>query len=75
MPTSKKSKSTYLLTTTFKKQSVNYDIVTGDWRPINLLKKPFNFPKPIMVIEENSPKGYKKEWRGKSLSLWRISDL
>ncbi|MEO1437974.1 MAG: class I SAM-dependent methyltransferase, partial [Bacteroidota bacterium] len=44
----KRSKSTYLLTTTFPKQKINYDINTGDWRPINLRKKPFHFPAPLI---------------------------
>lgn len=65
----------YILTTTFNNQSLNYDIVTGDWRPINLCKKPFNFPEPLMFVEEYCPTKFKKDNRGKSLALWRIEDL
>lgn len=43
----KRSKCKYLLVTTFTKQRINYDIVTGDWRSFNLQSKPFNFPKPL----------------------------
>lgn len=71
----KNSQSTYLLVTTFKDVKLNYDITTGDWRPINLEKAPFNFPKPIVVIEESVPKEYKKDFRGKCLALYKISDL
>lgn len=71
----KKSGSTYLLTTTFTKLHVNHDIVSGEWRRINLCRKPFNFPKPQLLIEENTVSGYVKYYRGKSLALWKISDL
>lgn len=71
----KRSKCKYILTTTFTKQKVNYDIVTGDWRPINLSLKPFNFPKPIVIIEENFEQEYKKDFRAKSLALWKVADI
>ena len=44
----KESGSKYLLTTTFPDCKSNYDIKTGSWRKINLLKAPFHFPKPIV---------------------------
>ncbi len=71
----KRSECKYILTTTFTKQRVNYDIVTGDWRPINLLHKPFNLPKPLVLTEENYAGKFKKDYRGKSLALWEIADL
>lgn len=71
----KDSKSEYLITTTFTKQAINYDITTGDWRPINLEKVPFNFPPPIMLIKEQYNPNFKKEFRGKSLGIWKISEL
>ena len=45
------SQSTYLLTTTFPEHS-NSDIVTGNWRPLNLCRPPFDFPPPIRLINE-----------------------
>ena len=68
----KKSHCKFLMTTTFIEHTINYDIVTGDWRPINLEISPFNFPKPLMVIPEYIEKGYEKESKGKSLAIWEI---
>ena len=68
----KRSKSTYLLTTTFSQHLKNGDIVTGDWRPLNLQLSPFNFQKPIKLINEGYPEcGYPD----KSLGLWKIEEL
>ena len=51
-----KSKSTYLLTTTHKNMDssfINRDILTGDFRRIDLFSKPYNFPtNPLEVIED-----------------------
>jgi 2-polyprenyl-3-methyl-5-hydroxy-6-metoxy-1,4-benzoquinol methylase len=47
-----RSGSKYLLTTSFTKWEYNVDIKNGDWRPINLMLKPFLF-KPIYLINEN----------------------
>ena len=69
------SDSKYLMATTFTKHAINYDITTGDWRPINLEKTPFNFPKPILIIEEQVHPEYIKETKGKSLAIWKIDDL
>jgi len=67
----KKSESKYLLTTTFVGFDKNEDILTGEWRPINLLKAPFNFPDPIKIIDEKYTAGSSR----KCLGLWRIADL
>ena len=71
----KKSNSNYLLTTTFNDLKINYDITTGDWRPINLCRKPFNFPNPIRIFEESVEEKHKNEFKGKALALWKIEDL
>jgi len=68
----KNSGSAYLLTTTFVKKDKNKNIVTGNWRSINLQIPPFNFPPPIKLINEGIPhKGY----QDKSLGLWKIVDI
>lgn len=67
----KKSESKYLLTTTFVGFDRNEDILTGEWRPINLLKAPFNFPDPIKIIDEKYTAGSSR----KCLGLWKIADL
>jgi hypothetical protein len=64
------SQSTYLFTTTFPEHS-NSDIVTGNWRPLNLCRPPFNFPPPIQLVNEGHPPPY----GDKSLGLWQISEL
>ena len=69
----KKSGSTYLLTTTFPNIKKNKNIITGDWRPINLEQSPFNFPKPLDLINEHYWEDNKKT--GKSIGLWRLEDI
>jgi hypothetical protein len=71
----KKSGSKYLLTTTFTDFSLNYNITTGDWRPLNLTKKPFKFASPILIVTESYENKYKHNFRGKSLGLWEIKNL
>ncbi len=68
----KRSDCAYLLTTTFTEQAANKDIQTGEWRPVNLQKAPFNFPEPIKLIHENQ---VVENGLDKCLGLWRISDL
>lgn len=64
----------YLLTTTFINHHFNEDITTGDWRTLNLQKKPFNFPAPLLVINENCTE-QNGIYSDKSLGLWLIDDL
>ncbi len=70
----KRSNSKYLLTTTFTDCEYNEDIVTGDWRIINLKQEPFNFPKEILLIKENCTEG-NHTYNDKSLGLWKIAEL
>lgn len=71
----KQSGSKYLLTTTFSRLRINHDIITGDWRPLNLRKKPFLFPTPLFGMKETTQPGYERDYRGKSLALWEIQFL
>jgi hypothetical protein len=64
----------YFLTTTFADRTVNHNITTGDWRPINLEIAPFHFPKPIRLINEECMEN-RALYRDKSLGLWRIEEL
>jgi hypothetical protein len=48
----KLSAATYLLATTFPRLQANSDIVTGQWRPLNLQLAPFHFPRPIRIVFE-----------------------
>jgi len=68
-----RSRSTYLLTTTFTGVSHNRDIVTGRVRPVNLRKAPFTFPEPLKILnEEYTEQGGK--YADKSLGLWKIDE-
>ncbi len=81
------SQSEYLLTTTFTDSSLrlsvnleglpvgseNAEIVTGQWRPLNLERAPFMFPEPLVVINEGCTEHVAVT--DKSLGLWRIADL
>jgi len=70
----KKNKIKYLLTTTFTDCSINEDIITGDWRPVNLSLSPFNFPEPLELINEKCTEG-DGIFSDKSLGLWLVKDL
>lgn len=68
------SKSEYFLTTTFPLRKDNHDILTGQWRTLNLEVSPFNFPPPLRIINEScSEVGI--DYIDKSLGLWRIEDI
>ena len=64
----------WLLTTTFPGQSVNEDIRTGDWRPLNLEIAPFHWPRPVELINEGCTEG-EGLFADKSLGLWSIAAL
>lgn len=64
----------WLLTTTFPQCAANEDIVTGDWRPLNLERPPFNLPPPEMLINEQCTEGGSM-FADKSLGLWRVDRL
>lgn len=69
----RKSKIKYLLSTTFTACDENVDIVTGDWRIINLEKAPFNLPAPDLLINEKCTEG-EGTYSDKCLGLWKIDD-
>jgi len=64
----------WLLTTTFPEWGVNVDCEDGDWRALNMQCAPFNWPTPIVLINERCDEG-DGGWRDKSLGLWRLADL
>lgn len=68
------SGSRYLLTTTFPEHDQNGDIIDGDWRLLNLQKKPFSFPEPLRLINERCTEG-DGAYDDKSLGLWRIDSI
>lgn len=68
------SGSTYLLTTLFPETPVNNDIVTGQWRALDLTKAPFNLPAPLRLIDEGAAE-IRGQRQGKMLGLWKVSEL
>ena len=68
------SASQYLLSTTFPENDLNVDIENGDWRMLNLEKKPFDFPPPTVLINEECEE-VEGAYRDKSLGLWKLEDL
>jgi hypothetical protein len=72
----KKSGIPLLLTTTYPNIKKNGDILTGDFRALNLRISPFHFPEPMEVISEdpfvvhqNNPNFIRE------MALWRVNDL
>jgi hypothetical protein len=64
-----RSRSKYLLATTYPKVDVNEEIrTTGLFRPLNLQFLPFSFPEPLVSIEEQAE-------FGKSVALWRVDTI
>jgi hypothetical protein len=72
-----RSGATWLLTTTFTGPRENHDIALGDWRAINLERPPYNLPRPVEVINEESDEVDEElgAFPDKSLGLWRLADL
>ena len=70
----KQSKSKYLMSTSFVNLEKNIDIYSAGWRPVNLEKEPFNFPKPLITFNEkcNEMDGI---YADKSICLWEIEKL
>lgn len=70
----KRSRSHYLLTSTYTARPANADVQTGGFRPINLQTEPFNFPAPLKIINEHCVYG-DGIYYDKSLALWRVDDI
>ena len=72
----KDSGAKYLLTTTFTKirSDTNSEIPSGEWRTVNLQIAPFNFPKPLLIINEHCTE-QDGLYNDKSLGLWLLDDI
>jgi hypothetical protein len=64
----------HLLTTIFPDCEANEDIVTGDWRVLDLERAPFHLPAPMRILNEGCTEG-RGVFADKSLGLWRTADL
>ncbi|MGB8367492.1 MAG: class I SAM-dependent methyltransferase, partial [Candidatus Babeliales bacterium] len=72
----KDSGITYLLVTTYPRTQINQKLnITAPrpWRPLNLQKPPFNFPEPLVLINEGCK--HDKKYPDKSLGLWKLEDI
>lgn len=72
----KRSGSTYLLTTTFTGRERNDGLVgkASFWSPLNMRLPPFNFPEPILLINEGCTEEA-GQFADKCLGLWRLDDI
>jgi len=68
------SGSRFLLTSHFAARADNVEIVSGDFRPVNLCQPPFNFPPPIEVVNERSALAG-NTFTDRSMALWQLSDV
>lgn len=66
----KNSKSKFLLSTTFT-DFKNQDILSGDWRPINLKIAPFNLGEPILYWENIEDRN--DSLSNKSIGIWKLN--
>ena len=64
----------FILTTTFPGCEANEDIVTGDWRVIDLERAPFHLPAPMRILNEGCTEGG-GVFADKGLGLWQSEDL
>ncbi len=70
----KRSKSRYILTTTFTDRERNVDLRGKDvWRTLNMCLPPFNFPAPVKLINEKCTEA-NNQFTDKCLGLWRLED-
>jgi glycosyltransferase involved in cell wall biosynthesis len=71
----KRSDVKYLMTTTFTNHfGFNKHTKTGGWQPLNFEGEPFNFPKPIFMINEGCTEE-NGAFLDKSLAVWKVDDL
>lgn len=68
------SGATYLLMTTFTKPRPNQDTSGGEWRPLNFLAPPFEFPPPVRLVNEKCTEAG-DAFDDKSLGVWQLADL
>jgi len=69
------SKSKFLATTTFLDDKINNDNINdAEFRFINLLKSPFNFPLPYKSLDDSFHDN-EDMFSNKRLSIWKLSVL
>ena len=67
----RRSGATFLITTTFPEWRQNQDCEDGDWRALNFERAPFDWGRPVELLNENCTEAG-GGWRDKSLGVWRL---
>jgi hypothetical protein len=70
----RRSGATWLLTTHYPGAPPNHDILSGQWRPLDLAAPPFHLPPPHRLIVERQGEEDSVDYP-RTLGLWRIADL
>lgn len=68
----KRSSTKYLLATTYPDVVENIDIITGQWRPLDMTLPPFNFPEPVEIFNDSDTE---KTKYSKKIAIWDISKI
>ena len=66
------SKSKYIISTTYSDIKNNIDIPKGNFRPINLSQAPYNFGKPLLLINEKCTEKNLK-YKNKCFGMWKLN--
>jgi len=70
----RQSGARYLLATTYEGLPGNHDILSGQWRPLDLELPPFSLPRPVhRIVEKEYDEGGRRLRR--SLGVWRLEDF
>jgi hypothetical protein len=69
-----RSGAEYLLATTFPERASNQDIVTGDWRTLNMCAPPLHWPEPLLLVNEGCTQS-SSQFADKSLGVWKLAAL
>lgn len=70
----KRSGCNYIMTTNFLDRS-NYEIYTGFFRPISLENHPYNFPNPILRINDTDFEDKDLKYQDRHMAMWKVEDL
>ena len=68
------SNAKQLMMTHFTGNREFIEIQTGNWRPINFCKAPFNFPIPLLIVAEQC-KEANGAFADKTMAIWDIVDI
>ena len=62
----KKADFKFIFMTTFPSRTSNSDCMVGDWHPLNMEIAPFDWPKPLLILNED----YIPPYQDKSIGVW-----